>query len=131
MPVLKKYNGGTSAWEAVAVGASGANGLNGYSYTSVTTYTTTSVTLGNGDIRGLILLSNASAITATIPADYGTTGDTVTILQYGAGQVTVAGAGGVTLRNSTTLKTRSQYSAITLIRLATNEWLIAGDTAAA
>jgi len=126
--VLKKYNTGTSAWEAVAVGSTGASGT---SYTAVTTYTSTSVTLAAGDIRGLILLSNASAITATIPPSYGTTGETVTLLQYGAGQVTVAGGAGVTLRNSTTLKTRAQYSAITLIRLATNEWLIAGDTAAA
>ena len=129
MAVLKKYNTGTSAWEAVVVGGPGADGQPGYTYTSVTTYTATSVTLAAGDIRGLILLSNASAITATIPASYGVTGDTVTLLQYGAGQVTVAGAGGVTLRNSTTLKTRSQYSAITLIRLATDEWLVAGDTA--
>jgi len=134
MTQAKYYDSASGTWKAIIAGpagADGADGTSGYSYTSVTTYTSTSVTLGNGDIRGLILLSNASAITATIPASYGTTGDTVTLLQYGAGQVTVAGAGGVTLRNSTTLKTRAQYSAITLIRLATNEWLIAGDTAAA
>jgi hypothetical protein len=131
MSVLKKYNTGTSAWEAVAVGASGSNGTNGYSYTSITTYAGTTVTLATTDIRGLILLSSASATTVTVPASYGTTGDTVTLLQYGAGQVTVAGASGVTLRNSTTLKTRSQYSAITIIRLSTDEWLVAGDTAAA
>jgi hypothetical protein len=128
MSVLKKYNSTTGLWEAVAVGASGATGTSGYSYVATTTYTT-NTTLGSVDVRALILVNSASSTTITIPQSLGVTGDTITLVQYGAGQIVVAPASGVTLRNNTTLKSRAQYSVITAIKLNTDEWLIAGDTA--
>ena len=131
MTVLRQYNSGTSTWDVVVVGASGSNGTSGYSYTAVTTYSGSTVTLASGDIRALILLSNATSAAVTIPPSYGSTGDTVTLLQYSTGQVTVVAGSGVTLRYSTTVKTRSQYSAITAIKIGTDEWLVAGDTAVA
>jgi hypothetical protein len=129
MTVLRQYNSGTSSWEVVVVGASGTNGTNGQFYTAVTTYSASTVTAAIGDLGALVLLSNATSCAVTIPPSYGSTGDTITLVQYGAGQVTVVAGSGVTLRYSTTLKTRSQYAAITAIKLGTNEWLVAGDTA--
>jgi hypothetical protein len=49
----------------------------------------------------------------------------------GAGQVTVAGAAGVTVYSADSfLKLRAQYSSGTLIKTATNTWLLIGDLAA-
>jgi hypothetical protein len=131
MTVLRQYNSGTSTWDVVVVGASGTNGTNGYSYSAVTTYSASTVTLANSDIRALILLSNATSAAVTIPPSYGVVGDTVTLLQYNTGQVTIVAGSGVTLRYSTTVKTRSQYSAITAIKIGTDEWFVSGDTAVA
>jgi hypothetical protein len=74
-------------------------------------------------------LSHGSAIVFTIPA--GLPPGAVTIYQAGAGQIIITPAGGVTLRNrSGHVKTAGQWGVVTLIRIAANEWLLAGDTAA-
>lgn len=52
----------------------------------------------------------------------------ITIAQYGAGQISFLAAGGVTIRSAgAKTKTLSQYSAATLYKVATNEWLLFGD----
>jgi hypothetical protein len=56
-------------------------------------------------------------------------GQRVDILQYGAGQVTVSGDTGVTVRFTPTNKLRAQYSTASLIKLGTDEWLLSGDLA--
>lgn len=95
--------------------------------------TGTSYTLVLADAHKLVTLSNASAITLTIPTDSSVAfeiGDQVNIAQLGAGQVTVGGAG-VTLRSQgSKLKLNGQYSAATLIKIDTNEWVLVGNTAA-
>lgn len=92
-----------------------------------TTYTTVL-----GDASKLITLSNAGAITLTIPANSSVAypvGTKIDLAQTGAGQVTVAGAGGVTVNATPTLKLRTQYSAATCIKTATDTWLLVGDLA--
>jgi hypothetical protein len=82
-----------------------------------------------GDATKLITLSNASAITFTIPTNAAVsypTGSQINIQQIGAGQVTVVGDTGVTL-NGTGTKLRSQWSAATLVKTDTNVWTIVGD----
>src|SRR6056300_604937 len=94
-----------------------------------TTYTTVI-----GDASKLVTLSNASAITLTIPANSSVAypvGTKIDFAQVGAGQVTVAGAGGVTVNSTPTLKLRAQYSAATCIKTATDTWLLVGDLEAA
>lgn len=91
--------------------------------------TGTTYTLVLGDKNKLVTLSNASSITVTIPTNATAafaTGSQVNIQQIGAGQVTVAGAGGVTL-NGTGTKLRTQWSAATLIKTATDTWTMVGD----
>jgi hypothetical protein len=52
------------------------------------------------------------------------------LVQLGAGQVTVGGAG-VTLRsNGSKLKLFGQYAAATLVKIGTDEWVLVGNTAA-
>jgi hypothetical protein len=65
---------------------------------------------------------------ATVPFAIGTQ---ITITQAGAGQVTVAGAVGVTVNSSDNfLKLRVQWSAATLIKTNTNSWILIGDISA-
>ena len=95
--------------------------------------TGTTYTLVLTDAHKLVTLSNASAITLTVPTNASVAfdiGDQVNLLQLGAGQVTVGGAG-VTLRSQgSKLKLNGQYSTATLVKIASDEWVLIGNTAA-
>ena len=95
--------------------------------------TGTTYTLVLTDAGKLVTLSNAAAITLTVPLESSVgyaIGSSIDIVQIGAGQVTVAGAGGVTVNATPGLKLRAQYSAGTLIKTASNTWLLVGDLSA-
>lgn len=99
--------------------------------------TITTDTFVLADLRNkLVTYSNAGAIAVTIPLNSSVAfpiGTSINIAQTGAGQVTISGASGVTIRSTsatpTTPATRAQYSAITCIKIATDEWLCVGDIA--
>lgn len=83
------------------------------------------------DAWKLITLSNASAITLTIPANASVAypvGTHIDLMQLGAGQVTVAITSD-TLRSTPTAKLRTQYSMATLIKIASTTWVLSGDLA--
>jgi hypothetical protein len=98
------------------------------------TQTGTTYTLVAGDAGELITLSNASAITLTVPTNASVPfaiGTQITITQANSGQVTVAGAVGVTVNAADNfLKLRTQWSAGTLIKTGTNSWILIGDISA-
>jgi hypothetical protein len=99
---------------------------------SINAQTGTTYTLVLGDAGKLVTLTNAAAIALTVPTNATAAypvGTTVDLAQLGAGKVTVAGVGGVTVNGTPTLAFRAQYSAATLIKLATDTWLLVGDTA--
>jgi len=81
----------------------------------------------------LIEVSSGSGTTITIPAD-GTlsfpVGTSIDILQTSTGQVTIAGAGGVTVNSTPGLKLRTQWSSATLFKRAANTWVVYGDLTA-
>ena len=92
--------------------------------------TGTSYTLQLTDLAKLVTLDNAGAITLTVPLESSvafTIGDRIDILQKGTGQVTVAGAVGVTVNSTPGLKLRARWSSATLIKLDTNTWVLIGD----
>ena len=94
----------------------------------------TSITLALTDAGDYIRCTAATAITVTIPLQSSVVwlADTeIYIEQNGAGQVTVVGASGVTLRTSQTAKTAKQYAVIGLKRTASNVWTIVGEREAA
>lgn len=94
---------------------------------------TASYTLVLTDKNKLVEISNAGATTLTVPADNTVnmaTGATLTILQTGAGQITIAGAAGVTVNGTPGLKLRTQWSSATLIKRAANTWVALGDLSA-
>ena len=90
--------------------------------------TGTTYTLVSGDKNKVVTLSNASAVTLTIPSAVFTTGQQVNIQQLGAGQVTVQGDGTSTFTGTGT-KLRAQYSAATIVCTGTNTFTLIGDIA--
>jgi hypothetical protein len=95
--------------------------------------TGTTYTLALTDAGKMVTLTNASAITLTIPTNAVTAfpiNTRIDLLQYGAGQVTIAGAG-VTIQSSgAKLKLTGQYSGASLWKKATDTWVLIGDIAA-
>jgi hypothetical protein len=105
-------------------------------YAFVTESGTSRTLVASTDVTNTINFTSSSAITLTVPNDSAdganwAVGTFVDIFQYGAGQITVTPASGVTIRSTDSqLKSRVRYSTMTLIKLANNEWLLVGDTAA-
>jgi hypothetical protein len=96
--------------------------------------TGTTYTLVASDAGDLVTLTNASAITLTVPTNASVpfaTGTQITITRAGSGSVTVAGATGVTVNSADNfLKLRAQWSSATLIKTDTNSWILIGDISA-
>jgi len=124
--VLSFYNG--SAWVPVDTTASGL--------ASIITDTTTARTLTTAADSGkTILFTNAGATTVTVDAstDF-TVGARVDIIQDGAGVVTVT-ADGATIKAAEVSTTTgsftigAQYSAATLLCVATDEYRLIGNVA--
>lgn len=89
----------------------------------------TSYSLVLTDNGKLTTLSNTSAITVTVPTNASVAfpvGAQVNIQQSNTGQVTVVGAGGVTI-NGTGTKLRTRWSAATLVQTSSNVWTLIGD----
>ena len=96
--------------------------------------TGTTYTLVLTDAGKLVTLNNGSAIALTVPTNASVAfdiGDQINLLQLGAGQVTVAGDAGVTVGSQgSKLKLNGQYSAATCVKIATDVWVLVGNTAA-
>lgn len=93
---------------------------------------TSDFTLASSNWWGQMLdMSKASAITLTVPANATQgiqIGSTLMVRQGGAGQVTIAPAGGVTIRSKDGLKTSAQYGVINLRKVDVDLWTAWGDT---
>jgi hypothetical protein len=83
------------------------------------------------DLYKLIKTNNAGANDLRIPTNTGVAfpiGTQILVVQYGTGQTTIAPTAGVTLRSSgSKTKIAAQYGMATLIKIDTNEWVLAGD----
>jgi len=91
----------------------------------------TTATIGLVDLGCITHFTSATAVTITVP-----TNASVAVplwswyhaRQMGAGQLTIAPAGGVTLDNPYgTLTTRAQYCRISMQKVGTNEWVLEGE----
>jgi hypothetical protein len=103
---------------------------------SLNAQTGTTYTFVLADNGKLVTASNASAQTYTIPLNSSVAyavGAQINIIQIGAGQVTIQGAGGVTVASNaataTAPKLRNQYAAATCIKVGTDTWYVIGDIA--
>lgn len=95
--------------------------------------TGTTYTLAIGDAGQLVTLTNAAAVALTVPTNATApfaVGTQITLTQGGVGKVTIAGAVGVTVNSADGyLSLRTQWSSATIIKTATNSWILIGDTA--
>lgn len=111
-----------------------AGGVNDLSAVQLNAQTGTTYTLALADRSKVVTLTNASAITLTVPTNATAAiaiGSQILLYQGGAGQVTISAAGGVTIRsNGTKLKLTGQYAVAGLIKIATDEWVAFGNLSA-
>lgn len=94
--------------------------------------TGTAYTLALTDENLLVTLTNAGAITVTVPTNATVAfpvGARVDLTVLGAGMATLVGASGVTVNATPSAVTRAQHSGVSLQKVATNTWLAWGDLA--
>lgn len=83
----------------------------------------------------LVTRSNASASTLTIPTNASVAfpvGTVITVLNKGAGAVTISGAGGVTVLSAGATAASpvlNQYKSCALMQVAANTWYVVGAIA--
>jgi hypothetical protein len=99
-------------------------------FNTIVSETTTARTLSDSDCGKVIDCSNASAVTITIPSSV-SAGFNCTVVQSGAGQVTIAAGASVNLYCYSSAKaTAGQYASINIIPYASNSYVLEGDLAA-
>jgi hypothetical protein len=95
--------------------------------------TGTSYTLVLGDLAKLITMDNSSPMTLTVPENASVAfevGDKIDILRKGTGTLAIEGTGSASVNATPGLNLRAQWSSATLVKLATNTWVLIGDLAA-
>jgi len=107
-------------------------GVNDIAFGVFNAQTGTSYTLVLTDVAKVISLTNAAAITLTVPTNASVAfpvGTQILLYQGGAGQVTVSSS--ATLRSQGgKLKTNGQYAVAGLLKVDTDEWVVFGNTVA-
>lgn len=97
--------------------------------------TGTTYTLVLSDASKTVTMTNASSNTLTVPPNASVAfpvGTRVDVIQYGAGQTTIAAGSGVTIykysiASGTNAKLAGQYAAGTLWKKDTNTWVLVGN----
>lgn len=96
--------------------------------TTQTDDATTSRTLTDADHGKVLRFTSGSAIGVTVPntlrSDF-----TCTVIQFGAGQITFTGSSASIRNRQGHAKTAAQYAAASLVKVASGEFVLAGDTA--
>lgn len=91
-------------------------------------------TLEITDANKVLTVDASEANTVTIPTNLSvpfTIGQSITIVQTGAGQTSVEGAVGVTVNSRSSMKKISaRYGEARLLKVATNTWILTGDLSA-
>ena len=90
--------------------------------------TGTAYTLVAADAGKVVTCNNGSAIALTVPAGLGA-GFTCSVVQKGAGQVTITASSTTINNRQTHTKIAGQHGVATLISTATDVFTLAGDTA--
>jgi len=135
---VQAYDANLPTWPA-SVSATEVGYLNGVEgpiqtqieVATLNAQTGTAYTLAIGDRGQPVTMDNASANTVTIPTNASVAfdvGSVVTVIQIGAGLTTVEGDTGVTVNGTSggSVDTQGQYSALSLVKVATDTWIALG-----
>lgn len=95
-------------------------------FSAVNAQSGTTYTLQQSDAGKALSFSSGSAVTLTVPSGLGA-GFQCVIVQAGAGQVTASAGAGVTVNPGTVSKTAAQYAVATLIAIAADTFVLAGN----
>jgi hypothetical protein len=121
----------TAASAGISTQAARADHVHALPLPAINSTALTAYTLALSDNNATVQTTASSAVAITIPLNSSIplpVGTQVLVYQSGTGQVTFAGASGVTLRSSgSKTKTAAQYALATLLKVATNEWVLGGD----
>ena len=103
-----------------------------FGYQDIITDATTTRTLSFADRGCYLRFTSGSAITATVPLNSSVAfaiGETINGIQAGSGQISIVGAGGVTINKPTdyNAKTRAQGAPFCLVKVAADVWDLIGD----
>ena len=121
---------GTSAAVGISTLAAPLDHVHQIPFPAINSTAATAYTLTLANNNNTVQFTAATAVAVTIPTNATAAfpiGSQILLLQYGAGQLTVGGAG-VTIRASGgKLKSAVQYSLLTLLKIGTDEWVLGGD----
>ncbi|MAN64918.1 MAG: hypothetical protein CMI60_23535 [Parvibaculum sp.] len=90
----------------------------------------TVINLALSNAEGVVVTTAATATDVRIPTNAGIAfpiGTKVTIIQEGAGQVTIAPTAGVTVNSAVGLKTNAQFAVAHVVKTATDTWYAYGN----
>ena len=122
-----------SVLSASEMNALGGN-INDLAYLAINAQTGTTYTLVLTDEAKTVTLTNASSITLTVPPNSSVAfpiGTQIVLYQGNAGQVRIAPGSGVTLNsNGSKLKLTGQYAVASLIKIASDTWVVGGNLSA-
>ena len=94
----------------------------------------TTYTFAIGDDMNYVTGNNAALQTYTVPTNASVAfriGATIQVIQIGAGKITYAAAGGVTINSKGgNLSNNGQYVGVSLVKTGTNTWELMGDLTA-
>ena len=106
----------------------------GSSLLSFNRQTSTPYVLALTDVDKMVEMNLGTANQVTVPLNSTVAfsiGTQIMVSQYGAGQTTIAGEVGVTLRSiGSWLKISAQYGVVSLVKVGTNEWYVFGSLTA-
>ena len=117
-------------YATAAQGAKADTALQPATGQSINAQTGTTYTLVAADAGKLVTLTNAAAITLTVPGSVFTAGQRIDVLVLGAGMVTVVGSS-CTVNGTPSLVSRAQYSAFTVLFTSATTAVVVGDLASA
>lgn len=129
-------SGSSAAYATVQDGLTLDSNFNLVARPGVTTEAGASKSLALTDVQDIVLMSNGSANTVTIPANATTAfpvGTIITVVSTGAGTTTISAASGVTLQGNGgsavagSCDIQTQYGAAALMKVATDTWIVSGD----
>lgn len=140
--VVLRWNETTDKWEATNDGSTYGNLVTTADTGTVslamiadvsTSAQTASYTLVLADKNKIVEMSVGSANNLTVPPNSSVAfpvGSQINILQTNTGQTTIVAGAGVTVNASPGLKMRAQWSYATLVKRATDTWVLVGDISA-